>query len=161
MNFTKSSWNLGWKIENDLYWLRLVADTGTFRLRSDHFADLLRIGGIFHKLRIYRFACWVSWSSAMLRQMESWRTSPGVFLVDPPGRGSRISERKNQRLSQANICTCERVQRPQSHSNHARHINTLIDIIKAIICLHCQIVKVRQKGSICPIKIFCIFQLPR
>ena len=53
-------------------------------------------------------------------------------------------------LSYANICACERVERPQRHANHTKHINTLIDIIKAIICLHCQIVKVRKEAEKIP-----------
>ena len=65
-DFTKFSWNLGWKIENDLYLLRLVADTGHARACADPFADLLRIADIFHRCLIHCCAGWVSWSSTML-----------------------------------------------------------------------------------------------
>ena len=81
-NFTKFSWNLGWKIENDLYLSRLVSDAGSALSCADPFADLSRIGGILHTFRIYRLAGWASWSFAMLRQSNTGRTSPGVFLVD-------------------------------------------------------------------------------
>ena len=39
MNFTKFSENLGRKIENDLYWLRLVTYTEPVRARADPFTD--------------------------------------------------------------------------------------------------------------------------
>ena len=58
-------------------------------------ADLLQIAGILHKCRIYCCAGLVSWSSAMLRRMESGRTSPGVFLADLSVHVCRISERTN------------------------------------------------------------------
>ena len=84
-NFTKFSWNLGWKIENDLYWLRLVADTVPVLARADLFADMSRIGGILHKCRMYRCACLVSWSFTMLRLWNPVALLRVSFLLIRPG----------------------------------------------------------------------------
>ena len=69
--------------------------------------------------------------------MESWRTSPGVFLADlVRSRLQNFSAHKLKAITRW-YCTFERVECPQRHANHTRHINTLIDIINAIICLYC------------------------
>ena len=59
-----------------------MADTGPARLLADPFADLLRIVGIMHKLRMYRCAGFGVLIFRHAPAMESGRTSPGVFLAD-------------------------------------------------------------------------------
>jgi len=87
---------LGWKIENDLYWLWLVTDTGPVRVRADPFADPLRISGILHKCLIYRCAGLVSWSFAMLRIWNPGALLRVSFLLILSGRGCRISRCTNK-----------------------------------------------------------------
>ena len=58
-------------------------------------ADLLRIAGILHKCRIHCCACLGVLIFRHAPAMESWRTSPGVFLADMSVHGCRISERTN------------------------------------------------------------------
>lgn len=119
-----------------------------------------RITDILHKRRIYRCTCLIVLIFRHAPAYGILAHLPGCLsCLSCPGVVTEFQSAQIKRLSYANICACERVERHQSHANHARHINTLIDIIKAIICLHFQIVKVRKYGSILPIKIFCIFQL--
>ena len=82
---------MGWKIENDLYLLRLVVDAVHVMARADPFTDRRHIAQM-PDIPLRRFGVLIFRHAPA---MESGRTSPGVCPADPPGRGSRISERTN------------------------------------------------------------------
>ena len=139
-NFTKFSWNFGWKIENDLYLLRLVADNWHVLDRADPFTDLRHIS----KILIYRCAGLGVLIFRHAPAMESGRTSPGVFIADLV-----LAWLQNFRAHKLKAIISEYLhlwtrRTPTEPHKPYKTYKSLIDIIKAIICIHCQIVKVRK-----------------
>ena len=88
-------------------------------------ADLLRIAGILQKFQIYRCAGLGVLIFRHAPAMESGRTYPGAFLADLVRAWLQNFRAHKLKAITCEYCTCERVERPQSHANHERHINAL------------------------------------
>ena len=120
-------------------------------------ADLLRIAGILHKFRIYRCA---GLGVLIFRHdpaMESGRTSPGAFLADYIRtwlQNFRAHKLKAIISEYLRMWTCRTPTEPRKPYKAYKYT---IDIVKAIICLYCQIVNVRKEAGRIRLLLFVFF----